>query len=408
MTKVRSDGLPAGLGVTRSPSSDHQGQAADSGAQPRAVSSAESRAVQRDAPRDVPRAGPRAVPRAVPRVALYGTTDEQPAWADLVHFEWIPDRSSLFGWEIDPHIHDGLIQVLYPTQGGGEAVIDGERWFLEPPCLIVAPARSVHGFRFTASVDGPVITAAQKPLESLAAVAAPDLLAHIRRPAVLAVDAGSRQADALMPLFEAIAREAQTHARGQAVAGMALLLALFVQIARVARLNEEALDQREAGGSMTALAPRTGTGTVATVEGNDAAGTGRGPASPGPGQVGSRTAERGTRSRKASQIERFRGLLDARFRERLPVEGYAAELGITAGQLTRLCHEILGMSTQEVINARVVHEAQRELIYSSLSIKQVAGELGFEDEAYFGRFFRKQTGYRPTEFRQMARSRLAG
>ena len=44
------------------------------------------------------------------------------------------------------------------------------------------------------------------------------------------------------------------------------------------------------------------------------------------------------------------------------------------------------MSTLDVINARVVHEAQRELVYSSLSIKQVAAELGFDDEAYFGRF----------------------
>ena len=65
------------------------------------------------------------------------------------------------------------------------------------------------------------------------------------------------------------------------------------------------------------------------------------------------------------------------------------------------------MSTQDAVNARVVHEAQRELVYSSLSVKQVAAELGFEDEAYFGRFFKKQTGWRPTEFRQMARRQLA-
>ena len=296
-------------------------------------------------------------PAAVPRVALYGTTDDQPPWADMVHFEWIPDRSSRFSWEIDPHIHEGLIQVLYVIQGGGEAFIDGVRWTLDPPCLIVAPARSVHGFAFSSSVDGPVITAAQKPLESLASVAAPGLLAHIRRPGVLPVDPSSRQAEAMLPLFQAIEREAQTDGSGQAEAGMALLLALFVQIARVARLDEE--------------------------------------------------IERAARSRKALQIERFRSLLDARFRERVPVDGYAAELGITAGQLTRLCHEIIGLSAQQAINARVVHEAQRELIYSSLSIKQVAGELGFDDEAYFGRFFRKQTGFRPTEFRRMARSRLA-
>ncbi len=323
---------------------------------------------------------------AVPRVALYGSTDQPPPWADLVHFEWIPERSSLFAWEIDPHIHDGLIQVLYLVQGGGEAFIDGVRWTLTPPCLIVAPARSVHGFNFSATVDGPVVTAAQKPLESLAAVAAPELLEQIRRPVVLPVPPASRQAEALMPLFVAMEREAQTHAGGQAIAGLALLLALFVQIARLARLNDESdgrLSMATAGSSVKT--PPALPGTLAVEP----------------------AGENASRSRKALQIERFRAMLDAQFRARWPVERYAAELGITAGQLTRLSHEILGMSTQAAINARVVHEAQRELIYSSLSVKQIAGQLGFEDEAYFGRFFRKQTGHRPTEFRRMAHSQLA-
>jgi AraC family transcriptional regulator, transcriptional activator of pobA len=60
-----------------------------------------------------------------------------------------------------------------------------------------------------------------------------------------------------------------------------------------------------------------------------------------------------------------------------------------------------------VINARVVHEAERELVYSILGIKQIAGLLGFSDDAYFGRFFRKQTGRTPTEFREAARLSLA-
>jgi len=294
--------------------------------------------------------------KTVPNFALYGTEAEQ-WWMDLVHFERIPDRSSLFNWEIDPHVHDALIQVLYPVTGGGETFIDDQRWVLKPPCLIIAPARSVHGFHFHDDIDGPVITAAQRPLESLATVAAPELLHYIRTPTVLTVDPGSRHAEALMPLFDAIEREAAAHAHGRAAAGMSLLVALFVQIARISQSAES-----------SAELPRT---------------------------------------RKAAQIERFRELLDTHCRERLPVEHYAAALGVTAGQLTRVCREVLGMSTLEAINARAVHEAQRELVYSTLSIKQVAAELGFDDEAYFGRFFKKQTGLRPTEFRDMAREKLS-
>lgn len=300
----------------------------------------------------------RTEPGTVRNFALYGTSDDAPAWADLVHLERIVERSSLFDWEIDLHFHAGLIQVLYLTAGGdhGSALIDGMRWTLRTPCLIVVPARAVHGFSFQPGTDGPVITAAQKPLESLADVAAPELLGYMRRPVVLEVNAEGRQAQALLTLFEAIAHESQVGGGGMA-AGMALLLALFVQIARIAR-GAEALPEA-------------------------------------------------VRSRKAAQIERFRVLLDARVRERAPVHAYADALGISVGQLTRLCRELLGVSAQEAINARVVHEAQRELVYSSLSIKQIAAELGFEDEAYFGRFFKKHTGQRPTVFRVQARQQLA-
>lgn len=294
--------------------------------------------------------------KTVPNFALYGTQAD-PSWIDLVHFERIPERSSLFGWEIEPHVHDALIQVLHPVRGGGRTFIDGRQWALAPPCLIVAPARSVHGFHFSPEVDGPVITVAQRPLESLAAMAAPELLAHVRTPAVLHVDPASRHAEALKALFDAIEREASTHTPGQVGAGMSLVVALFVQIARIAQSKH--------------------------------------------------AAETTLRSRKAGQIERFRAMLDENCRRRPSAEGCARSLGVTRGQLTRLCREVLGMSTLDAINARVVHEAQRELVYSSLSIKQVAAELGFDDEAYFGRFFKKQTGLRPTEFRDVARRRLA-
>ena len=68
-------------------------------------------------------------PGTVRQFALYGTQDASPAWADLVHLERVPERSSLFGWEIDLHFHEGLIQVLYLTAGGagGSAETDDRR-----------------------------------------------------------------------------------------------------------------------------------------------------------------------------------------------------------------------------------------------------------------------------------------
>lgn len=293
--------------------------------------------------------------KTVPNFALYGT-HAQPSWADLVHFERITDRSSLFDWEIKPHFHDGLIQVLYPTQGSGHAFIDGKKWPVQSPCIIIAPARSVHGFHFSNDIDGAVITAAQRPLESLASMLAPDLLKQIKTPIVFEVNPENRHVEALAPLFDAIERESTTSAAGQVAAGMSLLIALFIQIFRI--------------------------------------------------QHDSYISGELTQTQSTVKIDKFKSLLDEHCRERYSVDRYAQILGVTAGQLTRLCHKFLGMSALDAINARVIHEAQRELVYSTLSIKQISAELGFDDEGYFGRFFKKHTGLKPTDFRNTGRQQL--
>ena len=90
------------------------------------------------------------------------------------------------------------------------------------------------------------------------------------------------------------------------------------------------------------------------------------------------------------------------------MQRYADAMGLTAGQLSRICREVLGMSSLDVINARLLHEAQRELVYTSSSIQQLAGALGFEDDAYFSRFFKRHSGLSPRAFRVQALAQLAG
>ena len=298
----------------------------------------------------------RHTPASIPHVDLYGG-EALPGGLDVVNFERIPERSSRFDWVIEPHVHDALVQVLMVVVGGGEVLIDDRRRVLEAPCLVVVPAGHVHAFRFHPQVDGPVVTAAQRPLESLLSSLQPDLLPALREPTVLPVDPQGRPSAALGPLFGAIEREARTGAPGQATAALALLVAVFVQVGRLRALTP--------GGRLD------------------------------------------PRSRKAMQIERFRALVDLHLRAHWPVARYAQAVGLSASQLGRLSREVLGCPPLAVIHARLVHQARRELVHSPLTVKQIAGALGFDDEAYFGRFFRHQTGLSPTAFRAQARQQLA-
>ncbi|MGL4322817.1 MAG: helix-turn-helix domain-containing protein [Beijerinckiaceae bacterium] len=292
----------------------------------------------------------------IPRYALYGDAAAE-AWAEMIGFEQIRERSSLYDFNIEAHRHEGLFQVLYVRQGGGEAFMDGRRWPLNPGSIAIVPANTVHGFQFSPDVDGQVITAAQRPVESLAAITAPALIGTIRQARVMTVASAPRHEDALEPVLEAIRRESQFSASGQLAAGTALLVALFVQLARIGDMQK--------------------------------------------------IYDGGADTRRAAVIEKFRAMVDARFRTGLSIACCAREIGITAGQLSRLCRDTLGMSSRDIVNARIVQEAERELIYSSLSVKQIAATLGFADDAYFGRFFRKQTQFTPTEFRKKARAHLA-
>nr|WP_315185545.1 helix-turn-helix domain-containing protein [uncultured Albidiferax sp.] len=289
--------------------------------------------------------------RVIPNYALYGD-QAAPGWQSSFDFEWIPQRSRPYNWEIRPHKHDAFLQLLYLVQGTAEVQIDHARFAVSAPCLLLIPAQTVHAFSFSDDMDGPVVTAAQRPLESLAGVAMPGLLPTIRTPAVIPLDTSSGHAEMLMPLFLSIEREAHLLAAGQVNAGMALVAAVCVQVARLAQVQQ-----------------------AAKALGNP---------------------------RKTQQIEKFRAMVDARFKQHLPITAYAEQLGITPGQLSRLCREVLGMSSLDVINARLVHEAQRDLVYTSNSIQQLADSLGFADETYFGRFFRKHTGLSPRAFRLKA------
>jgi len=98
-------------------------------------------------------------------------------------------------------------------------------------------------------------------------------------------------------------------------------------------------------------------------------------------------------------VERFRRLVDRDFRRRHRVSEYAAQLGLTPGHLSTLCRTHTQRSAGATIRARIVAEARKLLLYSDLSAAAIGDRLGFDDPAYFARFFRRETGIPPTRFR---------
>ena len=73
---------------------------------------------------------------------------------------------------------------------------------------------------------------------------------------------------------------------------------------------------------------------------------------------------------------------------------------MTPERLNRLTRAETGQSALDLVHARLAREACRRLTYVAAPISKLAFELGFDDPAYFCRFFKRHTGFNPRDYRR--------
>ncbi|MHA6732146.1 helix-turn-helix domain-containing protein [Devosia sp. A369] len=122
-------------------------------------------------------------------------------------------------------------------------------------------------------------------------------------------------------------------------------------------------------------------------------------------QRASDTVEQQTSSRSLQHAQAFRRMVDQRFRETRRIADYAAALGLSQTHLNRICREALGCSALAVVERRVALEARRQLLFSTLSVKQIGAELGYTDPAYFSRVLTRVLGLAPSQYREQIQAR---
>jgi AraC family transcriptional activator of pobA len=98
-------------------------------------------------------------------------------------------------------------------------------------------------------------------------------------------------------------------------------------------------------------------------------------------------------------VARMRERIEERYRLREPVAAYASALGTSETALRLACAKVAGASPAAMIDQRALLEARRSLLFSDLSVSEIAYSVGFEDPAYFSRFFTRHIGRSPRQYR---------
>lgn len=255
------------------------------------------------------------------------------------------------GWA---HRHT-FYMIVYITRGSGTHVVDSRNYPMRPGTLFFIRPDQVHLWDYAAVPAGYAVSVAEDLLSanSQAAGVARDaeLFDHL-------IDAGplrltAAQARVIRPAFEEMAAEYEA---GRCDYSSVMHAYLHVLLARCHRLLQE-----------------------------------RGGEQPNPYPA-------------RPLVRRFTDLVMHSGGRKQRVRDYSDCLGITPSHLAEAVREVTGRTPGQIIRAAQIAEARRLLRYTDKTIAQVADELGFNDAAYFGRFFKRETGLRPGEFRRRART----
>lgn len=100
-----------------------------------------------------------------------------------------------------------------------------------------------------------------------------------------------------------------------------------------------------------------------------------------------------------ARFRRFRELVEQHYRQWHQVAAYADRLGCASKSLTRATQDVADVSAKAFVAQRITLEAKRLLVHTTESVQGVGAALGFDEPTNFVKFFRREAGCTPQQFR---------
>jgi AraC-like DNA-binding protein/mannose-6-phosphate isomerase-like protein (cupin superfamily) len=252
-----------------------------------------------------------------------------------------------------PHRHD-FFEVLYLSKGSGFHVIDGNKYEIEPPCVFFMSPGQAHKIEFSNDIEGFIF---------------------IFTPEFYLINQTNQNRLIEFPFFFTIRQD-----------NPPLNLIDENEVVFLESLFKKGISEINKGETYSVELLRSVLDLIltscSTLYKTDEKMLGK-----GKGHI---------------VVKRFFQLVEENYSKNWPVAGYADQLAITANHLTQTVSQLTGKTSSQIIKSKQILEIKRLLVHTNLSASEIANRLNFHDQSYFTKFFKRETGISPLQYRGKA------
>ena len=249
-----------------------------------------------------------------------------------------------------PHRHD-FFEVLFLRKGSGLHVIDGNKYEIKPPCVFFMSPGQAHKLELSHDIEGFIF---------------------IFTSDFYLLNRGNQDSLIEFPFFYTINQD-NPPLLLQKVSDIAFLETLFRQ--GISEIKDVTESTPELLRSILDLILTT---CAARYQMNDEL------LHKGKGQI---------------LVKKFFHLIEENNSKNLLLSDYALLIGVTPNHLIQIVKVLTGKTSSQIIKAKQLLEIKRLLAHTTLSVSEIANQLNFEDQSYFTKFFKRETGLTPFQYR---------
>ncbi|MCH4813718.1 4-hydroxyphenylacetate catabolism regulatory protein HpaA [Vreelandella neptunia] len=287
----------------------------------------------------------------IPNITIGQEYDQRYADAN-VHYDALAPMADFFGRNMPVHHHDRFFQVHYIKSGMVRVYLDNRQYHQQGPMFFLTPPTVPHSFTTEEGSDGHVLTVRQQLVWSLLEESAD--LGSIQKISPVCVATGNVSQEArhevmrVERLFDELGTEFNSYRKGRDAALTTLTQLIFISLFR---LSANSLKAQH------------------------------------------------TRQDELTLFHRFNLEIEAHFKAHWTLTKYATALNVTEARLNSICRRIAGVPSKRLVHERLVQEARRMLTFTRMTVNEIGYQLGFQDPAYFCRFFARHAGTSPSRYR---------